>query len=201
MLHLDFIRQHPDVVREGLQRRRDPQRIDELLRLAEQRRGLVTRCDQLYAMLKSLKETASSASDTQRIDVNRRIKATTVDIRQLELQITDIDTHLQPLLLGLPNIPHESVRGGDSGKSGSGDTELKQWGEPFPYHFEPRPHWDIGEYLGLIDAECGTKIAGSRFVALRGAGAKLERSLISFMLDLHTQEHGYHEIMLPYLVR
>jgi seryl-tRNA synthetase len=198
MLSPDFIRQHPEVVRKALHRRRDPQSFDELLRLIEQRRGLVTRCDELYNALKLLKETVRTVPVEQRTELNKRIKATTEGIRQLELQIVDIDTRLQPLLLSLPNIPHPSVKDCDNE---SVDFELRRWGEPVPTPFELRAHWELGERLGMLDFETGTRLSGSRFVTLKGMGARLERALISFMLDLHTQEHGYTEIMPPYLVR
>ena len=198
MLSHDFIRQHPEVVREALHRRRDPQSIDELLRLVEQRRGLVTRCDGLYNVLKLLKETVRTVPVERRPELNKQIKATTEDIRQLELQIVDIDTRLQPLLLSLPNIPHPSVKDCDDE---SVDFELRRWGEPVSTPFELRAHWELGERLGMLDFETGTRLSGSRFVTLKGMGARLERALISFMLDLHTQEHGYTEIMPPYLVR
>src|SRR5947209_19990627 len=198
MLNLDFIRQHPEVVREGLRRRRDPQSIDEVLRLAEQRRGLVTRCDGLYNALKPLKETVRSASSERRTELNQQIKATTQDIRQLELQIVDIYDRLRSLLLSLPNLPHQSIKDGDGE---AGDYELRGWGEPIPARFELQSHWDLGERLGMIDFEAGTKIAGSRFVMLKGAGARLERAVLAFMLDLHTREHGYTEIIPPHLVR
>src|SRR6266536_6699789 len=198
MLSLDFIRQNPQVVREGLYRRRHTQNIDELLRLAEQKRGLVTRCDGLYNTLKPLKETVKTVPVERRPELSRQIRAITQDIRQLELQIVDIDTRLQPLLLSLPNIPHQSVRGGNNEY---GDDELKRWGEPVPLGFEALAHWDLGERLGIINFETGTKIAGSRFVVLKGAGARLERALISFMLDLHTREHGYTEVIPPFLVK
>ncbi len=195
MLNLDFICQHPDLVREGLRRRRDSQNIDEILHLAEQRRGLSTRCDGLYSALKNLKEKVRSTPLEQRPELNKQIKAITNDIRFLEVQLTDINTHLQPLLLRLPNMPHQ----GDG--SEESDSELRRWGEPFTFHFEPQAHWDIGERLQLFDFEEGTKIAGSRFVLLKGNGARLERALISLMLDLHTREHGYTEILPPFLVR
>jgi seryl-tRNA synthetase len=198
MLSLDFIRQHPEIVREALHRRRDPQTIDELLRLVEQRRSLVTRCDGLYNALKPLKERVRTVPVEQRTELNKQIKAITEDIRQLELQIVDIDACLQPLLLSLPNIPHQSVK---DGNDESVDYELRRWGEPVLPHFEPRAHWELGERLGILDFEAGTRLSGSRFVSLKGAGARLERALISFMLDLHTQEHGYSEIMPPSLVK
>jgi seryl-tRNA synthetase len=198
MLSLDFIRQHPEVVREGLRRRRDPQSIDEILRLAEQRRGLITRCDGLYGSLKHLNEKVRAAPVGKRAELNKQVKATMQDIRKLELQVSDIETRLQPLLLCLPNIPHASVEEGDSEAD---DRELRRWGEPLSFHFEPQAHWDLSEHLQLTDFERGTKIAGSRFIVLKGAGAQLERALISFMLDLHTREHGYTEILPPYLAR
>jgi len=194
MLSLDFIRQYPHIVREGLQRRHDPQGIDELMHLSEQRRGLVTRCDGLYNALKPLKESLKAAPVERRAEMSRQIKAITQDIRQLEMQISDIDTRLQPLLLSLPNIPHQSV-------TDTTDTEVRRWGEPPSLYFAPLPHWDLGERLGILDFEAGSRIAGSRFVSLRGMGARLERALLSCMLDLHTREHGYTEILPPYLVR
>ena len=198
MLSLDFIRQHPEIVREALHRRRDPQSIDELLRLVEQQRSLVTRCDGLYSALKPLKERVRTVPVERRTELNKQIKAITEDIRQLELQIVDIDARLQPLLLSLPNIPHRSVK---DGNDESVVYELRRWGEPVLPHFEPRAHWELGERLGILDFEAGTRLSGSRFVSLKGAGARLERALISFMLDLHTQEHGYSEIMPPSLVK
>jgi seryl-tRNA synthetase len=198
MINLDFICQHPEVVSEALRKRRDARNVDDILRLAEQRRGLATRIDGLYASLKKLKETVRIAPAAKRPALNQQIKAIIEDIRNLEIQSSDIDTQLQLLLLSLPNLPHKSVHEGD----GEADNrELRKWGEPLTFQFQPQPHWDLGERLRVIDAESGGKIAGSRFVILKGAGARLERALISFMLDVHTREHGYTEIMPPLLVK
>ncbi len=197
MLTIDYIRQHPDKVREGLRRRQDTRSIDELLRLAEQRRGLITRCDGLYTALKRLKDAHRTVPLEKRGELSEKMKATSRDIRQLELQIADLDTHLQPLLLSIPNIPHASVHDGNE----KDDHELRHWGEPLAFQYDPRPHWELGEYLHLLDFESGTKIAGSSSVNLIGMGARLERALISFMLDVHTREHGYTEVMPPYLAR
>ena len=198
MLSLDFIRLHPEVVREGLRRRGDVQDIDEILRLIEQRRGLVTRCDGLYAELKPLREQVRVAPEERREAINKQIKAKSRDIRQLEVQCSDIDIHLQPLVLALPNIPHASV---PSGESEDDDCELRRWGTPLSFHFVPQKHWDLSERLHLTDFEAGAKLSGSRFIVLKGHGARMERALITFMLDLHTREHGYTEIMPPYLVK
>lgn len=199
MLSLDFIRQHPDVVHAGLQKRRDPQNIDEIIRLIEQRKGLATRCDDLHVSLKRLHEALRTAgNERKRDELNTQSKAITDDIRLLELQISDIETRIQPLLLNLPNLPHASVRdGGERHK----DHVTRSWGEALQFYFTPKPHWELSERLGLTDFESGTRVAGSRFVVLKGLGARLERALISFMLDVHTREHGYTEIQPPYLVK
>lgn len=200
MISLDFIRLHPDRVCEGLLRREETQDIDAILRLAEQIRGLVTRCDGLYAELKRLHERVRLAPEEQREGLNKRIKAISREIRQLEMQCTDIDSHLQPLLLALPNLPNDSVPSGEHEQ----DRELRRWGEPLTaasLGFVLHPHWEISERLGLTDFAAGAKIGGSRFVVLKGAGARLERALIAFMLDLHTREQGYTEILPPFLVK
>jgi seryl-tRNA synthetase len=198
MLNLDFIRQHPEVVQDGLRKRRDPQHIDVLLNLDQQRRALVRYCDSLYAKLKPLKASVRTVALEQRMALNTQIKMLSHDLRQTEIQIADIESRLQPLLLSLPNLPQQSVHdGGDD----TIDVELRRWGEPIPYSFQPRPHWELGERLGMLDFESGVKIAGSRFVTMKGAGARMERALLSFMLDLHTREHGYIEILPPFLAK
>ncbi len=198
MLSLDFICQYPQVVREALRQRRDTRNIDEILRLAEQRRGLMTRQEGLYASLKQAKEAERSAPVEKRSALSQQIKAIAQDIRRIELQSSDVDTRLQLLLLSLPNLPQQSVpEGNDQGD----DQEIGRWREAISFHFEPQAHWDLGERLGMIDVPGGAKIAGSRFVMLKGMGARLERALISFMLDTHTREHGYTEVMPPHLVK
>lgn len=198
MLSLDFICQHPAVVREALRKRRDTRDVDEIVRLAEQRRALATRIDGLYASLKTLKAALRTASSNQRTTLHKQIKALSEEIQPLELQSADIDTRLQALLLSLPNLPHASVREGDGSTHGD---EVRRWGMPPDFQFAPQAHWDLGARLGIIDSESGAKIAGNHFVTLKGAGARLERALISFMLDVHTREHAYTEIMPPQLVK
>jgi seryl-tRNA synthetase len=198
MISLDFICQHPQVVSEALRKRRDTRDVNDILRLAEQRRGLATRIDGLYASLKDLKAIARPASAAQRPALNQQMKAIADDIRKLEVQSSDIDTRLHLLLLSLPNLPNKRVQEGDSEAD---DRELRRWGEPLAPQFEPQTHEDLGARLGVIDTESGGKIAGNRFVTLKGAGARLERALIAFMLDVHTREHGYTEVMPPLLAK
>lgn len=198
MLSLDFIRQHPEVVRAGLKRRRDPQDIEELLRLVEQRRGLATRCEGLYVTLKRLNESVGALRERKSEELHNQIQAVTKDIRLLELQISNIEMHMQPLLQALPNMPHSSVR--DGGEHNRNHTQ-STWGDPLRFYFPQKPHWELSEQLGLTDFQAGARLAGSRFVVLKGLGARLERALISFMLDIHTREHDYIEILPPFLAK
>jgi seryl-tRNA synthetase len=198
MLSLDFICQHPQIVVEGLRRRRqDARSIDDILVLVEQRKALVTRSDGLYAALKKLKDKARKVPVDKRSELNEQIKAIGRDLRPLELQVVDIDARLRPLLLQLPNLPHKSVRDGERRDD---EDELWGWGEAISYRFTPQPHWDLGKRLGILDSEGATKVAGSRFMVLKGSGARLERALITYMLNTHTSKHGYTEMMLPQLV-
>lgn len=199
MLSLDFIRQHPDIVRAALQRRHEPHDIDEIIRLIEQRKGLAARCDGLHASLKRLQGAARATSREQKRDASAtQSKAITNDIRVLELQISAIETRLQLLLRPVPNLPHASVH--DGGEQHQ-DRVIRAWGEALQFYFTPQAHWELSERLGLTDFESGTRLAGSRFVVLKGLGARLERALITFMLDIHTREHGYTEIIPPFLVK
>lgn len=194
MMSLDFICQHPQVVRESLERRREPYNIDEILRLAEQRRGLITRTDGLYATLKGVREEVRNTSGEKRAGLNKQIKAIMQEIRQLELQVSDADTRLRLLIQTLPNLPQHAVRDDT-------DVELRRWGESVAFQFQPLAHWELGERLGILDPTSAAQVAGSRFMTLRGYGARLERALLSFMLDLHTREAEYTEIIPPFLAK
>jgi seryl-tRNA synthetase len=120
-----------------------------------------------------------------------------VQIRQLEVQVDQVEHQRASLLMTIPNLPHASV---PVGTSAADNQEVRRHGEPRPFDFEPRPHWDLGPALGIIDFERATKMSGSRFSVLMGAGARLARALINFMLDVHTREHGYLEVEPPFLV-
>ncbi len=118
-------------------------------------------------------------------------------IQELEKKVTDYETRLRDLLAGIPNIPHDSV---PVGKSSDDNVEVRRWGTPPKFDFTPKPHWELGEQLGVLDLERGAKLSGARFAVYWDLGAKLERALANFMLDLHTREHGYTEVLPPYLV-
>ena len=118
-------------------------------------------------------------------------------IKQMEIELDGIESQRNRLMTGLPNLPHASV---PVGKSAADNVVVRTWGEPRAFDFEPLAHWDLGPQLGIIDFERATKIARARFAVLMGAGAQLERALINFMLELHTDEHGYTEVEPPFLV-
>jgi len=126
-----------------------------------------------------------------------RMKGVSEEIKRLEADIRIIESNENEILLTLPNIPHESV---PVGRDEKGNIEVRKWGEVPEFNFDPKPHWEIGEDLEIIDFQRATNIAGARFALLKGAGALLERSLINFMLDIHTREHGYTEVLPPFMV-
>ncbi|HEY8496985.1 MAG TPA: serine--tRNA ligase [Limnochordales bacterium] len=198
MLDIKLIRNEPDKVREAMRRRGEEAPIDEVLALDERRRALVTEVEQLKARRNQVSEEVARAKrdgqDASAIiatmrEVSDRIKA-------LDHEIRDVEDRLHQLLLVIPNIPHESVPYGESDVD---NVEVRRWGEPRQFDFEPKAHWDIGTRLGILDFERAAKVAGARFTVYKGAGARLERALINFMLDVHTQEHGYTEIWPPFL--
>ncbi|MFB5166781.1 serine--tRNA ligase [Parageobacillus toebii] len=200
MLDVKYLRNHFEEVKEKLLKRgEDLTNIDRFEELDKKRRELIAKAEELknkrnevsqqIAVLKREKKDADHLIAEMR-DVGDRIKAMDDEIRQVEEE-------LNALLLSIPNIPHESV---PVGKSEEDNVEVRKWGEPRSFSFEPKPHWDIAEKLGILDFERAAKVTGSRFVFYKGLGARLERALINFMLDVHIEEFGYQEILPPYLV-
>ncbi|HXL03536.1 MAG TPA: serine--tRNA ligase [Bacillota bacterium] len=200
MLDIKTIREDPKLVKDSLVRRgEDSSVVDMLLLCDEERRKLVYEVEKLK---QRRNEVSSEIAKMKREDqdtkgailemreVGERIKEMDDTIRQMEKKISDI-------LLSIPNIPHESV---PYGKDESENVEVRRWREPRSFDFEPKAHWDIGVNLGILDFERASKISGARFTVLRGAGARLSRALVAFMIDLHTGEHGYTEIYPPVLV-
>jgi seryl-tRNA synthetase len=202
MLDVRKIRENPDFYRERLTRRNsgDEVYIDRILDLDVQRR-------------KCLQETESHKSERNRVskeigamkakgldisEVSAQMKALGVSISQNEEVLANLETALSDLVLRIPNINHDSV---PVGKSAEDNRIERVIGEPAKFDFKPKPHWEIGEKLGLIDLAAATKISGSGFIVFKGAGARLERALISYLLDLHTTQHGYTEVSPPFLVR
>jgi seryl-tRNA synthetase len=190
MLDLKFIRENPDVVRQAIANRHDSAPIDDILRLDVERRQNIGKLDSLRQERKIVSKEREKAQE--------RGRALRVEIQNLEDEANKLDKQLEELLLQVPNIPQPDV---PIGHDDSENVEVRTWGEPKKFDFPPAPHWKLGEDLGIIDFERGVKISGTRFYVLKGLGARLQRAIITFMLDLHTTEHGYQEIYPPYMVR
>ena len=191
MLDLKFIRENIDSVRQAIANRQDTAPLDEILEIDLERRQKVLELD---GFRHTRKETAREKRQVSS-DEGRGLRT---KIRDLEEEVRSLDTQLEELLLQVPNIPHPSV---PVGKNEEDNVVVRSWGEPGSFDFEPAPHWKLGESLGIIDFERGVKLSGTRFYVLKGLGARLQRALISFMLDLHTAEHGYQEVYLPFMVK
>jgi seryl-tRNA synthetase len=191
MLDLKFIRENTDIVRQAITNRHDTAPLDEILQLDNERRQKVT---QLEELRRSRKQT-SKERQAEGAEEGRALR---VKIRELEDSLKTIEENLNNLLLQMPNIPASDV---PIGKDDSDNPIVSTWGEPKSFSFDPKPHWELGESLGIIDFERGVKLSGTRFYVLRGMGARLQRAVIAFMLDLHTSEHGYTEIYPPFMVK
>lgn len=199
MLDIKFIRENPDLVRDSFRKRHIEFDLDRLLRLEQERRDGLFEVEQLkrernkssqeIARLKKEKKDASEAIENMR-EVSDRIKS-------LDATIRDKEAAVRADLLVIPNIPHESVPEGADERD---NREERRWREPREFDFEPKHHADIGEGLGILDFERGARISRTRFTLSVGMGAKIERALMNFMLDLHTHEHGYTEVLPPFLV-
>jgi len=203
MLDLRFIRDNPEAVRAALANRHDSAPLDDVLRLDTERRQKITALEELRRSRKqSSREHQADAAEEglpARSDASAEAgRALRNKVRELEDTVKDLDVKLNDLLLQMPNIPDPGV---PVGKDSSENQIVRTWGEPKTFPFTARPHWDIGEALGIIDFERGVKLSGTRFYVLRGMGARLQRSLIAFFLDLHTKEHGYTEIYPPFMVK
>lgn len=200
MLDAKFVRAEPEKVRQALlNRNMDTKMLDEFLALDEQRRKKLYEVEQLKAernavseeIARMKKENKDASSEIERMrEVSQRIK-------QMDSDLSEIETKISDLLLNIPNIPHESV---PVGKDESANVIVRTWGETRKFDFEPVPHWELATALDIIDFERGSKIAGSGFILYKGLGARLERALIAWMLDVHTREHGYTEVFPPFLI-
>ncbi|EIJ80132.1 seryl-tRNA synthetase [Bacillus methanolicus PB1] len=200
MLDLKYLRANFAEVKKLLQHRgEDLTDLDKFEELDQKRRELIVESEQLkskrnevsqqIALLKREKKDADHLIKEMR-EVGDKIKA-------LDDELRTVEETLEKLLLSIPNIPHESV---PVGESEDDNVEVRKWGEIPEFHFEAKPHWEIADHLEILDFERAGKVTGSRFVFYKGLGARLERALLNFMLDLHTEEHGYEEVLPPYLV-
>lgn len=199
MIDHRIIRENPEIIREALRKRRFEFDLDRLIELEARRRELLA-VENLRAEKNRLSEQIGQAYREGERERAEQLKAQVVElsrrIEEQEAELERVEEEFEQMMLELPNIPHEEVPEGDSDED---NPVLYERGEAPRFDFDPLPHWELGRRLGIIDFERATKIASSRFVMNLGAGAALERALINFMLDVHTREHGYVEVLPPYL--
>ncbi|MBD5560763.1 MAG: serine--tRNA ligase [Clostridia bacterium] len=198
MLDLKRIRENPDAVRAGLAKRGKETSLEEVIELDARRRSLLQEVEELKAernrVSKEIPALKKQGSDVS--ELMSRMKVVSEKVKSLDEQVRDVTERQDQLLMTIPNIPNEAV---PEGKDDQDNPVVRTWGEPTKFDFEPRPHWEIGTELGILDPERAAKVTGARFTYYVGAGARLERSLMNFMLNVHTGEHGYTEVIPPFL--
>jgi seryl-tRNA synthetase len=199
MHDLNFFRNHLDSVRERLATRGYALDVEAFENLDKQRRQLVTEAEQL----KADRNTASAEiaklrkAGTDTTERQQQVRAMGEHIAELDRRAEKIDLEFRDMLARIPNLPQESV---PVGRSEADNVEVRRWGSPTEFPFAPKAHWDLGPELGILDLSRAAKVTGARFSVLWGIGARLERALANLMLDLHTREHGYQEVLPPYLI-
>lgn len=200
MLDPNLIRTQPEFVKEGIKNKgSDPALVDKFLEIDKVRRELIKEIDELRHQRRELSESIGkklkNGEPVEGIREEVRLLGDRIDEKEHELE--EIEKQYKEILLSIPNLPHKSV---PVGKDETENVVLRKEGTIRQFSFTPKPHWEIGEALGIIDFKRAVKISGSRFYVLTGLGAKLERALISFMIDFHVERHGYKEIFPPFLI-
>lgn len=199
MLDMKVVRANPEIVKEALQKRGTDISLDDFLALDAQRRDVLFQSEQLKNKRNTVSEEISrlkkAKEDAEKLILEMR--QVSQEIKDLDEKVKEYEGKMQEILLRIPNIPHASVPVGTDEEQ---NIEVKKWGTPRQFEFEPLAHWDIGEKLDILDFDRAAKISGARFVVYKGAGARLERAVVNLMLDLHTEKHGYKEIFPPFLV-
>jgi seryl-tRNA synthetase len=196
---LSFFRNNLDAIAKRLADRGFALDVESFRKLDVERRAAVTESEQLKAQknaesqeIGKLKKAGQDAAERQ-----QKVREIGDRISGLDQKASELDESFRALMAGVPNLPHESV---PTGSSADDNVEVRRWGTPPSFDFEPKPHWDLGTELGILDFERAAKITGARFAVYWDLGAKLERALINFMLDVHTKEHGYREVLPPFIV-
>ena len=198
MLDLKYLRDNLEEAQRRLATRGEEANLAAFTDLDRRRRELLGESEALKAEKNRVSAIIGQTKDKGQVQGEiARMKEVSAQIKTLDDELKSVEENLQGLLLRIPNLPHEET---PVGASEAENREVKRWGDLPTFDFEPQAHWDIGEGLGILDFERGTKITGTRFTLYRGAGARLERALINFMLDLHTGEHKYVEILPPFMV-
>lgn len=198
MLDLKYLRDNLEEAQRRLATRGEEANLAAFTDLDRRRRELLGESEALKAEKNRVSAIIGQTKDKGQVQGEiARMKEVSAQIKTLDDELKSVEENLQGLLLRIPNLPHEET---PVGASEADNREVKRWGDLPTFDFDPQAHWDIGEGLGILDFERGTKITGTRFTLYRGAGARLERALINFMLDLHTGEHKYVEILPPFMV-
>jgi seryl-tRNA synthetase len=199
MLDIKLVRNNPELIREAVKKRGEEIDLDGFLKLDEKRRELLYEVEQLKSQRNTVSQEIGRLKQ-QGLDAEDKIllmREVSQKIKDLDEEIKEVEKEIGEFLLTIPNIPHETVPVGESEED---NVEVRRWGEPGKFDFEAKAHWDIGEDLGILNFGAASKMTGSRFALYKGLGARLERALINFMLDLHITEHGYKEIFPPFIV-
>lgn len=202
MLDLNFVRENLEEVKKALIRRNFPTTsLEKFVALDAERRRVIGEADKINQTRNASSKEIGALVQAGKRDAAETKKAEVADLKakqtEFEQRRTEAENEMHELLAGLPNIPNSDV---PVGVDENANVEIRRWGTPQEFEFEPQDHVDLGEALGILDLERATKIAGSRFAILNGAGARLERALVNFMLDVHTTEHGYTETLPPFIV-
>ncbi|MCR4431250.1 MAG: serine--tRNA ligase [Tepidanaerobacteraceae bacterium] len=199
MLDIKFIRQNPEIVKEALKKRGIGAAFDDFMKMDEEKRNLLFEVEKLKNIRNQESEEIARRKKTGENvdDLILKMRQVSQNIKEMDDKINALEAELQKILLTIPNIPDGSV---PVGRSDADNVEVRRWGIPRAFDFDFKAHWDIGEALDILDFNRAGKVTGSRFTVYKGAGARLERALINFMLNLHIEKHGYTEIFPPFIV-
>ena len=198
MLDMKYIRENLDEAERRLRTRGGESYLAGFRELDDERRKLLYENEALKAERNRVSDEIGRVKDKSQVqDQILQMRVVSQKIKEQDEELKQLEEKLQFFLLTIPNLPHDTT---PIGLSENDNVQVRSWGEPRKLPFEAKPHWDLGEDLGILDFECGAKITGARFTLYRGAGARLERALINLMLDLHTETHGYLEVLPPFMV-
>jgi seryl-tRNA synthetase len=199
MHDLSYFREHPEIFAEMAKKRGAVLDLDGFRALDKERRELITATEQLKARRNKASDEIARMKKAKEnaYGLIAEMKEVSESIKAADERIAHLDAKQRELLLTIPNVPHASV---PVGQSAAANVEVRRWGTPPKFEFAPKPHWEVGERAGILDLTAATKITGARFAVYKGWGARLERALANFFLDVHTHEHGYTEILPPFLV-
>ncbi|MBR1729761.1 MAG: serine--tRNA ligase [Selenomonadaceae bacterium] len=199
MLDIKFVRDNLDVVKTMLKNRNNSLNLDGFIELEKKRREILSETEQLKTQRNTVSKKigAMKKAGEDTTEISSQMREVGNKISELDNNLRDVENELRDILLHIPNIPKDDV---PIGKDDSENPEVRRWGTPRKFDFDPKAHYEIGESLDILDAERASKVTGARFTFYKGLGARLERACINFMMDLHSNKHGYTEMLAPYIV-